>query len=182
LDLHNVLAYFKLPIIVYLSGISVISLLIVYTIGPIKNPRIIICFKYSLKLASFLFIIKGVSDLNTFFSMVISFLLFYLLFSLANSDIIENINKIIWKPVFIRKFLTIEEYDNQATLFTKSKLVELKKFCQSSDCDSWVITSKLQQARRYDLLKLLLYTFNDSQATTMLSNLFSLKVFKVYYT
>jgi hypothetical protein len=118
---------FKLPIFIYLLGIFVISFVIVFVNGPIKNPRIIIILKFFLKLVSFFFIIKGTSDLNALFSVIIIFFIFYLFFNLINCDILKNINKRIWPCVFIRKLLTMKEYANQADLFTKSKLAKSKE-------------------------------------------------------
>jgi len=101
-----------------------------------------------LKIASLCFIINGVSDLNTFVSLIVNFLTFNLLFHLTNCTIFEYINTRIWQKIRLRKFLTMEEYINEADLYTKLKLDELKIFCLSTECDSWEITSKLKQPRR----------------------------------
>ncbi len=132
----------------YLVCIFSTSLVLVYAVGPIKNHRIILSIKYFLKLASFYFIVNGVSDLNTFISLVVIVLTFNLLFYLTNCEIFENINERIWQHICLRKFLTMEEYTNEADVYTKLKLDELKSFCLSNECDSWKIISKLKRPRR----------------------------------
>ena len=42
----------------------------------------------------------------------------------------------------------MEEFTNEADVYTKLKLDELKFFCLSNECDSWKITSKLKRPRR----------------------------------
>jgi len=63
-----------------------------------------------------------------------------------SNKIVIKINDRAWPN--IRQFLTQEEYEQEKDVFTTIKINELKKFCNSRECDIIEIMCKIKLPRR----------------------------------
>jgi hypothetical protein len=63
-----------------------------------------------------------------------------------SNKIVIKINDRAWPN--IRPFLTQEEYEQEKDVFTTMKINELKKFCNSRECDIIEIMCKIKLPRR----------------------------------
>ncbi|ODN04874.1 Nuclear envelope integral membrane protein 1b [Orchesella cincta] len=137
----------RLPyVIVYLSLGAVVSIISCYRFGPPSNPKTLNIIQWSLQLVGLLLIHLS-SDLVEVSTCLIIGLVSY---NLAAEKIMYHAKKLKYrcfppKP----KFLTEEEYITQGAEETQKCLEELRKFCNSPECNTWKVVSRIKDPKRF---------------------------------
>lgn len=169
-DLQNLMISFKLYIFGYIAVAVLFSAIYFYLRGPISNPRAINLIELLLKLISFILLYSSISYKELSISLVIGFALANLaLKSKFNFTLVSKIKfvrflfifhqrKHFLKPKFLfkrekyfptpRKLLSQDEYTREGIDYTQKALKELKEFCQSPECNSWKIVSRLKNPEK----------------------------------
>jgi len=144
---------FRFYAVIYFTFATIISMIIMYTQGPIENPKYTTVIEYLLYFSSLICLYNGFSDKSIFVALtIVIFMIFsthsiygYLYNPLRRGfDIIGN--RFFPKK---RKLLSQEEYTREADEFTQKQLNELKNYCRSPDCNSWRLISRLKSPEKW---------------------------------
>ncbi|CAL8109548.1 unnamed protein product [Orchesella dallaii] len=137
----------RLPyVIVYLSLGALVSIISCYRFGPPSNPKTLNIIQWSLQLVGLLFIHLS-SDLVEVSTCLILGLIIY---NLAADKFMYHARKLKYKCFPPKpKFLTEEEYITQGAEETQKCLEDLRKFCNSPDCNAWKVVTRLKDPKRF---------------------------------
>lgn len=141
----------KLYIFTYFAISATISFVFVYTQGPVTNPKYLDVIDGALKIFSLGLIYASVSYKEIFFAFLIGFTVVTLLFKIRNTNLMNKLINMLSCKFFQkkRKLLTQEEYNQEADDYTQKALRDLQKYCQSPECNSWRIISRLQSPDKF---------------------------------
>ncbi len=138
---------FQIYLIGYFITSALISFTFIYSQVPVSNPRFLKIIEWILKLLSLVCIYMGISYKELFIALILGFSIVNLGFKINSTKFVEKLNFKFFPQK--RRLLTQEEYNKQGQEFTLKALNDLKQFCQSPDCNSWKIVTRLKNPERF---------------------------------
>ncbi|XP_074856787.1 nuclear envelope integral membrane protein 2 isoform X2 [Carettochelys insculpta] len=135
----------------YLLTVGIISFLVCYKHGPLTNERSITLLTWTLQLIAFILIYFGVSIPQVAYAIItILFCSKGACYPLGMVCFVgRKIKNLFKSKKRVFRFLTEEEYREQAETETVKALEELRSFCRSPDFSSWLAVSKLQSPKKF---------------------------------
>jgi len=135
------LLYYKF-ILGYIIFSILVSFVVCYRYGPVTNPRSINLIRWTLQIIGLTFITLCSFHLEAMmFVNILSVVFYYTKLSLPFTLLPKS------KPKL--RLLSEDEYIQQALIETPKALEELRKFCQSPNCDSWKVVNKLRDPKKF---------------------------------
>lgn len=134
-------------LIIYLVSAGLISMIILYTQGPITNPRYTTVIERCLQLFAIGLFYYGVSERKLVMALLVAVTVIGMIYRLSETKEFRQFVNRFWPKK--RKLLTRDEYTREADEFTQRQLNELKTFCQSPVCDPWRLMSRLKSPEKF---------------------------------
>ncbi|KAL5009997.1 hypothetical protein ScPMuIL_012302 [Solemya velum] len=132
----------------YIVVTGLISFAVVYRYGPVTDRKSLNLIKWMLQVIGLVFIYNGTQIREISFAFIIIVVVTY---NFPRKIIFNSYNRNLWYRFFppTRRLLTEDEYNREAHEETRRALDELRSFCQSPECDSWKIVSRLKEPQRF---------------------------------
>ncbi|XP_070535792.1 nuclear envelope integral membrane protein 1-like [Ptychodera flava] len=130
----------------YIALSALISFAVCYRYGPVTERRTLNLIKWSVWLVSWLLIYNSMQIPEASISVILILWTWSVFPTRVSRMAITKWR--IWFPPKV-KLLSEDEYMIQADRETKIALQQLRKFCQSEQCDAWKIISRLRSPSRF---------------------------------
>ncbi|XP_071100873.1 nuclear envelope integral membrane protein 1-like [Haliotis cracherodii] len=130
----------------YVLVTGFVSFAVVYRYGPIKDPRSLNLVTWTLQLVGLFFIYIGTQIPEASIAIII------IVLSVYNFPRRIVTGFTLFRYRFFRpkvRLLTEDEFIMQGQVETEKALEELRSFCQSPECDSWRVISRLKHPSRF---------------------------------
>ncbi|XP_067686108.1 nuclear envelope integral membrane protein 1-like [Haliotis asinina] len=130
----------------YILVTGLLSFAVVYRYGPVKDQRTLNLVRWTLQLVGLLFIYIGTQIPEASIAIIIIVLSVYN-FPRRVVTKFTSFRYRFFRPKI--RLLTEEEFIMQGQVETEKALEELRSFCQSPECDSWRVISRLKNPSRF---------------------------------
>ncbi|VVC24562.1 NEMP family [Cinara cedri] len=141
-NLNIILILYYKYILGYFGFSVLVSFVVCYRYGPVTNPRSKDLIRWTLQLIGLSLITLSSFHLEAMvFVDMLSVLFYYSKLSLPFRLLPKR------KPKL--QLLSEDEYIQQAIIETPKALEELKNYCNSPDCDTWKIISRLRDPKKF---------------------------------
>lgn len=131
----------------YILITGFISFIICYRMGPPTNQRSKNLIKWSLQFLALILIFLS-TELEECSTIAIILIILQHYFPWKYFRILFGKFCYRWFPPK-RRFLTLEEYEQQGIRETKKALGELRQYCSSPECKQWKVMSSLKNPKRF---------------------------------
>ncbi|KAL5243648.1 hypothetical protein ACI65C_011058 [Semiaphis heraclei] len=141
-NLNMILILYYKYILGYIVFSMLASFVVCYRYGPVTNPRSIDLIRWTLQLIGLALVTSCSFHLEAMVLVdILCIILYYTKFSLPFGLLPKN------KPKL--RLLSEDEYIQQALIETPKALDELRKYCNSPDCDTWKVVNRLHNPKKF---------------------------------